>query len=77
MSLGKAASGSTTHTTTIPPTHSPDPDLIKAVAVKHFAKFHDRPAFVTMPSGCVLPSSGAADVAACRDWAVPSPATLG
>lgn len=28
-----------------------DPDLIRQVAVKHFAKFHDRPSFVSFPSG--------------------------
>lgn len=28
-----------------------DPDLIRQVAVKYFAKFHDRPSFVAMPRG--------------------------
>ncbi|PSC70657.1 cytochrome p450 [Micractinium conductrix] len=27
-----------------------DPDLIRQVAVKHFARFHDRPSFVSVPS---------------------------
>lgn len=32
-----------------------DPELIRQVAVKHFAKFHDRPSLVSFPSGWVGP----------------------